>query len=158
MSAEFEAVVMEGPADCFSESAWASNADSLLMEMDSTTAEAFSAAVRGKGYGVLLGMATVYPKCMTRTARAKIVEGIMSVCAVVPESYELVAVKCPDALTQLVRDACGNNDVEGANEEDASCFLCLFSVVLLGQVAEYILDQARCDPHRRAAQSAGRSR
>jgi hypothetical protein len=115
---------------------WEAHAEALLVEMDGTTAELFAEAVRSREYAVLVGLATAYGRCISSSARAKTLEGIMSVCAVVPEGCEQLVVRSHATLDEVVKDACGSQVAAGSEE----VMLDLYAVVFLGQVAEYFFE------------------
>jgi hypothetical protein len=136
------------------EGVWEAHAEALLAEMDGTTAELFAEAVRSREYAVLVGLATAYGRCVSSSARAKTLEGIMSVCAVVPEGCEQLVLRSHATLDEVVKDACGSHVAAGCEE----VMLDLYAVVFLGQVAEYFFehaDQAAEEPSAGAAVKGG---
>ena len=79
MSHELATLAESEIDDHLDETACATHAEALLVEMDGTTAEIFSESVRSRRYAVLLGLTKAYSICVSSSARAKILEGIMSV-------------------------------------------------------------------------------
>ena len=125
------------------EERWAAHIDELLEEMDGTTAHQFAVAVGNENLAVLGGLAELHKHCRSRAARTKCLEGIMSVCAVVPDGY-LSMIARPGAVGEVVQDACcaSSDTVRGNDEEEVAAMHDLYAVVLLGQLVEFLLDRA----------------
>ena len=139
MSSELETIAETGVLLGDDERVWADHAESLLTEMDGTTPELFASAVRRNDCKVLIGLGMIYERCGTEATRAKALEGIMSVCAVVPEAYDCF-LDSDSAFRRLVLDAsetCADCSGEGDDAEASMCKL--YAVVLLGQIAEHLL-------------------
>ena len=139
MSSELETIAVTGVLHGEDERVWADHAESLLTEMDGTTPELFASAVRRNDCRVLIGLAMMYERCETKATRAKALEGIMSVCALVPEAYDCF-LDSHRAFGRLVLDAsetCADCSGEGDDPEASMCKL--YAVVLLGQIAEHLL-------------------
>jgi len=130
-------------ADEFDEGVWLEHIDALLAEMDGTTADEFADAVCGRDLAVVAGLVRVHRRCLSSAGRAKSLEGMMSVCAVVPDGYYSLA-GSSDALDEVVKDACDGCGGEGRDGEVAEAgdgMRNLYAVVLLGQLAEHLLDR-----------------
>lgn len=136
------------PAYGFDEDVWVDHIDALLAEMDGTTADQFAAAVSEDECSVIVGLARLHRRCRSRAARTKCLEGIMSICAVVPDGYLPIIASplCPGAVGEVVKDACRQSgdpsDTVGQGDAEAAAMHDLYAVVLLGQLAEFLFDRA----------------